>query len=118
MNKLIIILLMFISTTIGAVGSIFLKIGATHFHIKLNFKGIINILKNWGIILGLFLYIVSTVAFIYLLKSEELSMMYPLTSMGYVFITILSAVFLKEKINVYKICGIGLIVIGVSLVTM
>jgi drug/metabolite transporter (DMT)-like permease len=118
MNKLTIVILMFISTIIGAVGSLFLKIGAEHFHIRLNIKGIVNILKNWKIIFGLGLYALATVAFIYLLKSEELSMLYPMTSVSYIFIAIFSAMFLKEKINVYKIFGIMLIVFGVVLVTV
>jgi uncharacterized membrane protein len=45
-------------------------------------------------------------------------MLYPLTSMGYIFITIFSAILLKEKINVYKVFGIALIVTGVVLVTL
>jgi drug/metabolite transporter (DMT)-like permease len=109
---------MLISTIIGSFGSIFLKKGAEHFHIRFSVKGIIDILRNWRIILGLVLYAFSTVAFIYLLRSEDLSMLYPLTSMGYIFITIFSAILLKEKINVYKVFGIALIVTGVVLVTL
>lgn len=109
---------MLISTCIGSVGSIFLKKGAEHFHIRLNFKGIINIFKNWKIILGLVLYALSTVAFIYLLRFEELSMLYPITSISYIFITIFSAIFLKEHINKYKVLGVILIVVGVVFVTL
>lgn len=118
MNIILIISFMLISTCVGSIGSIFLKRGAEHFHIRFNVKGIIDIFKNWYIILGLLLYALSTVTFIYLLRSEELSMLYPLTSMGYIFITIFSAIFLKERINAYKIFGIALIVFGVVLVTM
>jgi drug/metabolite transporter (DMT)-like permease len=118
MNTLLVIGLMLVSTIIGATGSLFLKRGAEHFHIRLNINGFITILKNWEIILGLILYVLSTVTLIYLLRSEELSMLYPLTSMGYIFVTIFSVWFLREKINSYKIFGIALIVLGVILVAL
>ncbi|MGV8140991.1 MAG: EamA family transporter [Candidatus Woesearchaeota archaeon] len=117
MSILTVILLMLVSTIIGAFGSIFLKKGAEHFHIRFTIEGIVGILKNWKIILGLGLYVLSTITFIYMLKTEELSVLYPLTSMGYIFVTVFSVVLLKEKLNIYKIFGIALIVLGVALVT-
>lgn len=118
MNMIIVILLMLVSTIIGSFGSVFLKKGSKDFHIRLNVKGIVTIIKNWEVIFGLCLYALSTVAFIYLLKTEELSMLYPLTSLGYIFITILSVMILKEKINFYKIIGISFIILGVVFVTL
>jgi drug/metabolite transporter (DMT)-like permease len=118
MSTLIILLLMLVSTIIGSFGSIFLKMGAENFQVKISIPGIIKILKNWRIILGLGLYVLSTVAFIYLLKTEELSLLYPLTSMGYIFVTVFSVFLLKERLNIYKVTGIAFIVLGVSLVTL
>jgi drug/metabolite transporter (DMT)-like permease len=109
---------MLISTIIGAFGSIFLKKGAEQFHIRINISGIIDLLKNWKIILGLGLYVLSTISFIYLLRTEELSLLYPMTSMAYIFVTLFSVFLLKEKMNIYKVSGIVCIVLGVILVTL
>ena len=117
-NLTIIIILITISTFIGAIGSVFLKLGSERFRIRFSIIGVIDILKNWRIILGLFLYVTTTVFFIYCLKLGELSIVYPLTSLTYIFITILSAAILKEKINSYKLAGIFFIILGVILVTI
>jgi multidrug transporter EmrE-like cation transporter len=119
MNQVLIVLgLMIICTLLGAIGSLFLKLGSAKFHIKFSFKGIIEMLKNWKIIIGAIFYVASSVFFIIVLKITDLSIAYPMTSMSYIFITILSYHFLKEKMNKYKIIGILLIILGVVLVKL
>jgi drug/metabolite transporter (DMT)-like permease len=112
------ILIILIATIIGSVGSLFLKFGAERFHIKLTVKGIIDIMENWRLLIGIFLYVLSAAIFIMALRITALSIAYPLTSMSYIFITILSAIFLKERIHLYKVLGVGFIVLGVVLVTL
>ena len=118
MNTYILILMMILSTFIGALGSMFLKKGSDRFVIKLSYKGIADIIKNWHIMLGIALFVFSTVFFIFLLRTERLSLLYPMTSLGYIFIVFLSVFILKEKMNAYKIIGIGMIILGVVLVTL
>jgi len=107
------IIFMIIATLIGSFGSLFLKKGSAQFHLHF-YKGLLGIffdfLKNYYVILGVIL--------LYLLRTEELSMLYPMTSLGYVFVTILSYYILKEKINVFKTLGIVSIIFGVVLVTL
>lgn len=114
----IILGLMIILTFIGAMGSLFLKLGSKNFHIEASIKNIIILIKNWQVILGVFLYGLSSMIFIVVLKMTDLSIAYPMTSMSYIFVTILSYKFLKEKINKYKTIGIILIIIGVALVKL
>jgi uncharacterized membrane protein len=64
------------------------------------------------------LYGISTIFFILALRIGELSVVYPLTSITYIFITILSVYFLKEKMNQYKWLGILFIIVGVILVKL
>ncbi len=121
MNILLAFILIFVASIIGAFGSLLLKIGSSKFH--LNFKkGIISVifsvLKNWKLILGLFLYVVSTVFFIIVIKTTDLSIAYPMTSMTYIIVIALSMIFLKEKLNIYKLLGITAIILGVILVTL
>jgi drug/metabolite transporter (DMT)-like permease len=114
------IILIVITTIIGSFGSLFLKKGSANFHLHFH-KGlgiIIDIIKNYFIIIGIILYLISAMFFLYLLRTEELSMLYPMTSLSYVFVTILSYYILKEKINFYKTLGIVSIIFGVVLVTL
>jgi drug/metabolite transporter (DMT)-like permease len=112
---------MVIATIIGSIGSLFLKKGSKEFHLNFKigiFRFIKDVLYNWNIILGVSLYFIGTIIFIYLLRNEELSVLYPLTSLSYIFVTILSFYILKEKINFYKLLGIFCIIGGVVLVTL
>lgn len=117
-NPLIILGLMIVLTLIGATGSLFLKLGSKNFRLEASIKNIIALIKNWQVILGVFLYGLSSIIFIVVLKMTDLSIAYPMTSMSYIFVTILSYKFLKEKINRYKTIGIVLIIIGVALVKL
>lgn len=121
LNIYFVIGVMIINTLIGATGSLFLKKGAAKFHINIRvgiIKLIMDTIKNWEIILGVFLYFISSILFLYLLKTEDLSLLYPITALSYVFVTILSIYVLREKMNRYKLFGISLIILGVVLVTI
>lgn len=115
------IIFMVLATLIGSFGSLFLKKGSAQFHMDF-YKGLwrifIDFLKNHYVILGVILYLISSIFFLYLLRTEELSMLYPMTSLSYVFVTLLSYYILKEKINFFKTLGIISIIFGVVLVTL
>ncbi len=118
MNIFFVILIMIIATLIGSLGSIFLKLGAEHFHIRFTLKNLVILIKNWRLVLGIILYALSTIPFVYLLRSVELSVLYPLTALGYIFVIFFSRMILKEDITSYKILGIICIIIGVVCVTL
>lgn len=94
--------LAFISTIIGAFGAILLKKGSGK-------KPIINS----RIFFGLSLYAFSTIIYLIALKREKLSVLYPIISFVYVWISIFSVKMLKEKMNFLKLTGIALIILGV-----
>jgi len=110
-NKLLVLGLVLFATIIGAVGSLYLKFGSK----KISFK-IIEQLKNWELILGIFLFVISSAFYVPALKMANLSLVYPTTSLSYVWVTLLSKKFLKENINKYKWFGIALIILGVFLI--
>jgi len=62
---------------------------------------------------GLCLYGVSTVLFIGLLRFNELSVLYPLTSMSHIWVLLLANKYFGDRINKYKLFGIVMIIIGV-----
>ena len=104
------ILMVLISSFVGAIGAFFLKKASTYLNIKTFFKS-----KN--LIIGLILYSVSSIIFIIALKYGELTLLYPLVSTTYIWTLIISNKFLDEKIHKKNWLGILIIIIGVWLIT-
>ncbi len=72
-------------------------------------------MKNSELIVGIFFYGLSSVFFIYALRLENLSLVYPITSLTYIWVGILSIKFLKEKLDKFKLIGMSLVILGVIL---
>ena len=99
------------ATFMGAIGSLLLKKGSSTFKFS-----IIKLIKNWQLILGLFLYFIGSIIFIFALKFADLSYLYPFISLSYVWACLLSIKYLNEKMNTWKWFSILLIIAGVSLI--
>ncbi|NQU98252.1 EamA family transporter [Candidatus Woesearchaeota archaeon] len=112
MDKLVVILVTIFATVIGAFGSLYLKKGAADIH-----RNIFKQYKNFKLLFGIFLFLISSVFYVWALRYAELSLVYPITSFSYVWISLLSVKFLNEKMNTYKWLGILLIILGVLLIT-
>lgn len=108
------IMLVIIGCMIGGFGPILMKKGSLGFSIKKPW----TILKNKFLMLGVFMYGVSTILFIPALKGGDLSVLYPLTATSYIWILLYSKIFLKEEITRNKILGVSLIIIGVLFIGM
>jgi len=65
------------------------------------------------ILLGIALYAVSAVVWIIILSKVDLSFAYPMLSIGYVLVLIISWAFLGESINLIKILGVVFICLGI-----
>lgn len=100
-----------LAALIGSFGPIFLKRGSKDF--VLNLKKLIT---NYDLFLGIFFYAVSTALFVPALRGGELSVLYPLVATIYVWVSIWSSMFLKERMTRKKWFGVALIIIGVTLV--
>ena len=111
MRDLYIILL---SVAIGAVGQIAFKYGAMN--IPTTGTLIEKIMAVWPIWGGLVLYGISTLLWIYALRTVELSYAYPLISLGYVLVFIASYYFFHEAIGPLRLAGLLLILAGILLV--
>lgn len=101
-------------TVLGAAAQILIKTGLKLLpqHARL-FELILAGLMNWQIMLGLCLYGGSTALLVLALRYGELSMLYPVIALTYVWVACLSLFFFHESINIYKACGLILIVGGV-----
>jgi uncharacterized membrane protein len=104
------VLLVFLCTVIGAAAQVLLKIGAT----QLVSANPARMLMNPWLFTGYALYGISTVLLILALRKGQLSLLYPVISLTYVWVTILSLLLFKETMNVYKLVGLAVIVAGVA----
>ena len=95
----------------GAFGSVLLKKGANKFSISI--KGILN---NKEILLGIFLSGISMIFYLISLYFTNLSILYPLVSVNYIIIALLSVKYLDEKMNKKKWAGIIFIIFGCFLI--
>jgi drug/metabolite transporter (DMT)-like permease len=75
-------------------------------------RGMFTVLPLFG---GYALYGLFTVIMVFALRHGELSMLYPTMALSFVWVTIVSAVWLHEPINVMEVLGIASIIGGVAL---
>ena len=101
-------------TLLVAIGQYLIKLGAnrlSHAGLLATAIGIITIPQLFA---GYCLYGIFTVMFIYALRNGELSILYPLIALGYVWVTITAVVAFHESMNPYKIIGLLVIICGVG----
>jgi drug/metabolite transporter (DMT)-like permease len=96
-------------TLLGAAAQILMKVGMAHFQLNLW-----AMMTNLPLIAGYALYGVFTLVLVLALREGELSMLYPIIALTYVWVTLLSYWLLREPPNIYKNVGIATIVIGVA----
>jgi drug/metabolite transporter (DMT)-like permease len=75
---------------------------------------LIGIITNLTLLGGLSLYGLSTILLVAALRRGELSLLYPVISLTFVWVTVLSVTLFHERINVFKLLGIGVIMVGVA----
>lgn len=69
---------------------------------------------NLPLFSGLSCYGISTGLLVLALRYGELSVLYPIIALTYVWVSILSVILLGETMNAFKIAGLSLIVVGVA----
>jgi len=109
------LLMILLFTVLSAGGQVFMKLGANQ--LKLH-PSLVGILTNFPLLTGLGLYGVAAVLMILALRHGELSVLYPLISLSYVWVAVLSVLIFDEVMNIYKVWGVCLIMIGVVVLGM
>ena len=100
------------ASVVGSFGAAFLKLGAG----KVG-KNLLSFL-DWRLALGVFLYLGSSVFYAFGIRGGQLSILYPLVSLGYVWTMLWARIFFQERFTRQKLAGLTLILIGVTLVGM
>jgi multidrug transporter EmrE-like cation transporter len=102
--------LVFCCTLLGATAQLLLKTGAN----QLVHPNVLAMVTNLTLLSGLSLYGVSTVLLVLALRDGELSLLYPVIALTYVWVTLLSLVVFHDRVNPIKLAGIAIIVVGVA----
>jgi multidrug transporter EmrE-like cation transporter len=119
-------LLVFACTVIGAAAQMLIKKGAGQLGLHVTLRQVLrdpflvfqygfHIVANPQLFVGYGLYGINTVLMAYALKGRELSRLYPIIALTYVWVTLLSVVMLNEHVNFFRMLGITAIVVGVSI---
>jgi uncharacterized membrane protein len=95
-----------------ATGQMLWKLGMS----KMDRFNIVSIILNPYIILGVTLYGLATLFWLYVLSKKELSLIYPLQSITYVLGTMLAIFVFHENVSLLRWIGIATIIIGATLV--
>lgn len=104
--------LVLIAALLGALGQLFFKTGAVQLD-----RAWTSWLLNWRLLVGLALYGLATILFVYVLKSTPLSIAYPIIATSYIWVALLAWAFLGEPFLAYKWLGVFLIVAGIVVIT-
>lgn len=109
--------LVLVSVLLVDVGQLFLKygmnqIGNLDFHAGyiMTFVGIFS---NVYVLIGAVLFVSSSLGWLLALSKVPLSYAYPIVSLGYVFVSVLSWMFFEENLSLLRIVGLSIIVGGV-----
>jgi drug/metabolite transporter (DMT)-like permease len=113
-RPLVPVLMVFGCTIIGAVAQVFFKLGSALLPSRWDASAIPVLLGNAPLIAGLSLYGINTILMVLALRKGELSLLYPIISLTYVWVTAISVVLFNEQINLPKLAGLFLIVVGVA----
>lgn len=113
-----------LGVSLNAVAQLFLKAGTTRFSGIINKESITQIIFSLfriifepHIFCGLSCYVISVGIWIFVLTKSQVSIAYPLLSIGYIINIFLAYYLFSEPITISKIIGITFIVIGVITIT-
>ncbi len=94
---------------IGSFGAAFLKAGAGR--LKMDVK---SIATNWRIGAGILSYGISSVFFVRGMTAGELSVLYPMVALGYMWTILWARVFFGERFTLGKLGGLLIIFAGLA----
>lgn len=100
------IIITVIASILGGAGSFLLKKGA----------GLAWNFRNYKALSGALLMVVSGIIYLIALREGELSVLYPVSGLAYVWSLLLGWRFLGEKMSNYKVIGIIMIMAGLFLI--
>jgi len=105
-----VILVMVIVALINAAGQLFNKLASS----TLSFS-VVGLLKNKYLYLAVTTFFLGTIIYILILPYGEISVIYSLSALSYMWAMVFAKYLLKENVNFYKWLGVTFIITGVSI---
>jgi len=102
------IALVLAASFVGSFGAAFLKSGADRLH-----RQILTVLTNWRLALGVVFFLASSLLYLKGIKHGELTILYPMVSLGNVWTLIWSRLIFHEPLTRHKLAGVGMILLGI-----
>ena len=99
----------FLAGFVGSFGAVLLKAGAGR--LALNVRGLMT---NWRLGAGIATYLLSFVFFVQGMRRGELSVLYPLVALGYLWTVLWAKLFFGEPLTWGKFVGLAMILAGIS----
>lgn len=101
------------ATVVCAAAQILMKMGADYARLH---PGLLGLVSDIPLVSGYALYAFMTVLIVVAFKDGELSVLYPIISLSYVWVTALSYFVFHDSINTWKMVGLGFILAGVAVI--
>ncbi|HLH39416.1 MAG TPA: hypothetical protein VKX39_09750 [Bryobacteraceae bacterium] len=109
MTPLSSMLYVFAAGFIGSFGAAFLKAAAGRLR-----GNLASVVTNWHLMAGIALYALSSVFFVRGMTEGELSVLYPMVALGYMWTILWSKIFFNEPLTWGKAGGLALIFAGLA----
>jgi drug/metabolite transporter (DMT)-like permease len=103
--------LVVLGTFLAAAAQVLIKRGASGLESRL----VLDMITNVNLLAGYSLYGIFTLLLSLALRDTELSILYPIISLTFVWVALLSVAFFGEQLTLFKMLGIAIICCGVAL---
>ena len=107
-TKTFAIIMMVFCTALTSFAQVFYKKGSA----LLSFN-LLELITNYNLIIGLIMYATAAVIMIIAFKYGEVTVLYPIVTLSYVWVSLLSVYYFNEVMNFYKWLGVLIIIIGI-----
>lgn len=122
MNGLVWIAFALVSICFGALGQILLKLGVTRTAFALSKLtspyAILRVLLDGYVIVGLVFFFASLILWLAVIGGKQLSAVYPMVSLAYIAVAMMSVRLFGDTLSPLKICGMVLIISGVCVLNL
>ena len=116
MDASLLIVVTFIAAFFAALAQYFFKGAMPQFRFRL--KELLGLFRNRGILYGIAVYFMGLGFYLYALRSGQLSFVYPVFSVTFIFVALISMSKFGERIGVRRIAGFALIIIGIAVIAV
>lgn len=106
-------LLVLLASFIGSFGAVFLKAASRRFTFNIRV-----LLTNYWLMAGVVMYLLSSYFFVLGVRKGELTILYPMVSLGYIWTLFWSRLFFGEPLTRNKFAGLGMIIGGIILLQL